>query len=143
MFKSNTYKIKSQRYQSKEQESVLENTEMLYNVQEKVSKLFDDYSSMATEVNYKIIDREELKTLTPKKMLQRLPITLTQIKAGNTSKNLLNKTRQIIYSLYWANKINKRVNNNILNSIHIQYKKDNIFMNSRNSKNIWSSSINT
>ena len=44
MFKSNIYEIKSQRYQSKEQESVLENTEMLYNVQEKVSKLFDDYS---------------------------------------------------------------------------------------------------
>ena len=38
---------------------------MLYNVQEKVNKLFDDYSSIATEVNYKIIDREELKTLTP------------------------------------------------------------------------------
>ena len=100
MFKSNIYEIKSQRYQSKEQESVLENTEMLYNVQEKVSKLFDDYSSMATEVNYKIIDREELKTLTPKKMLQRLPIILAQIKAGNTSKNLLNKIRQTIHSSY-------------------------------------------
>ena len=100
MFKSNIHEIKSQRYQSKEQERALENTEMLYNVQEKVDKLFHDYSSIATEVNYKIIDREELKTLTPKKMLQRLPITLTQIKAGNTSKNLLNKTRQIIYSLY-------------------------------------------
>ena len=55
---------------------------------------------MATEVNYKIIDREELKTLTPKKMLQRLPIILAQIKAGNTSKNLLNKTRQTIHSSY-------------------------------------------
>ena len=29
-------------------------------------------------------------------MLQRLPITLAQIKAGNTSENLLNKIRQII-----------------------------------------------
>ena len=65
MFKSNIYEIKSQRYQSKGQESALGNTEMLYNVQEKVNKLFDDYSSIATEVNYKIIDREELKTLTP------------------------------------------------------------------------------
>ena len=65
MFKSNIYEIKSQRYQSKEQESALGNTEMPYNVQEKVNKLFDDYSSIATEVNYKIIDREELKTLTP------------------------------------------------------------------------------
>ena len=29
-------------------------------------------------------------------MLQRLPITLAQVKAGNTSENLLNKIRQII-----------------------------------------------
>ena len=28
-------------------------------------------------------------------MLQRLPITLAQVKAGNTSENLLNEIRQI------------------------------------------------
>ena len=33
-------------------------------------------------------------------MLQRLPIVLAQVKAVNTSENLLNKTRQIIYSFY-------------------------------------------
>ena len=37
-------------------------------------------------------------------MLQRLPIALAQVKAGNTSEKLLNKIRQIIYSLYWAKK---------------------------------------
>ena len=31
-------------------------------------------------------------------MLQRLPITLTPVKALNTSENLLNEMRQIIYS---------------------------------------------
>ena len=30
-------------------------------------------------------------------MLQRLPIALTQIKAGNTSESLLNEIRQVIY----------------------------------------------
>ena len=40
---------------------------------------------------------EGLKTLTPKQMLQRLPIAL--VKAGNTSENLLNEIRQIIYSV--------------------------------------------
>ena len=30
-----------------------------------------------------------LKTLTPKQMLQRLSIALGQLKAGNTSKNLI------------------------------------------------------
>ena len=33
-------------------------------------------------------------------MLQRLPIALAQVKSGNTSENLLNEIRQIIYSLY-------------------------------------------
>ena len=33
-------------------------------------------------------------------MLQRLPIALTQVKADNTSGNLPNEIRQIIYSLY-------------------------------------------
>ena len=32
-----------------------------------------------------------LKILTPKQMLQRLPIALTQVKAGNNSESLLNK----------------------------------------------------
>ena len=37
-----------------------------------------------------------LRILTPKKILQRLPIALAQIKAGNNSKSLLNEIRQII-----------------------------------------------
>ena len=32
-------------------------------------------------------------------MLQRLPIALAQVKPGNTSENLLNETRQIIYCI--------------------------------------------
>ena len=31
-------------------------------------------------------------------MLQRLPIVLAQVKAGNNSERLLNKIRQIVYS---------------------------------------------
>ena len=41
-----------------------------------------------------------LKILTPKQMLQRLPIALAQIKAGNNSQGSLNEIRQIVYSLY-------------------------------------------
>ena len=37
--------------------------------------------------------------LTPKQMLQRLAITLAQAKAGKNSENLLNETRQFVYSL--------------------------------------------
>ena len=49
-------------------------------------------------------------------MLQRLPIAFAQIKAGNTSENLLNEIRQIIYSLYLAKEITKNVYNNIMSS---------------------------
>ena len=52
-------------------------------------------------------------------MFQRLPITLAQIKAGNASENLLNEIHQITYSLYQANKITKKVYNNVTNSIKL------------------------
>ena len=51
--------------------------------------------------------------LIPKQMLKRLPIAFAQVKAGNTSENLLNKIRKIIYSLYQAKK-RKKVYNNII-----------------------------
>ena len=37
-------------------------------------------------------------------MLQRLPIALMQVKAGNTSEKLLNEIRLIIYSLHQEKK---------------------------------------
>ena len=40
-----------------------------------------------------------LKALTPKQMLQRLPIALAEVKAGYNSESLLNEIRQIVYSL--------------------------------------------
>ena len=40
-----------------------------------------------------------LKILTSKKVLERLPIALAQVKTGNTSENLLNEIRHIVYSL--------------------------------------------
>ena len=36
--------------------------------------------------------------LTPKQMLQILPVAFPSVKAGNTSENLLNQIKQIIYS---------------------------------------------
>ena len=52
-------------------------------------------------------------------MLQRLPIALAKVKAGNTSENLLNKMRQIMPSLYRANEITQKVYNNLLNSTKV------------------------
>ena len=50
-----------------------------------------------------------LSILTTKQMFQRLPIALSLVKAGNSSENLLNKIRQIIYSLYRAKEMTKKV----------------------------------
>ena len=50
-------------------------------------------------------------------MLQRLPVVLAQVKAGNTSGSLLNKIKQIIHSLHRATEITKKIYNNIMNSI--------------------------
>ena len=97
-------------------------------------KLFNDYSKIVSEAKQKTNYREGLKILTPKQMLQRLPIALAQVKAGNTSGNLLNEIRQILYSLYRAKAITKRVFNNIINSIKLKKRRDTILMNSENDK---------
>ena len=39
-------------------------------------------------------------------MVQRLPIALAQVKAGNKPENLLTEIRQIIYSLYLVYSLN-------------------------------------
>ena len=52
-------------------------------------------------------------------MLQRLPIALAKVKAGNTSGNLLNEIRKMIYSLYQAKEITKKVYDNTMNSIKV------------------------
>ena len=45
-----------------------------------------------------------LKILTPKELLQRMPVVLAQVKTGNNSEILLNEIRQIVYSLYQSKK---------------------------------------
>ena len=62
---------------------------------------------------------EGSKILTPKSILQRLPKTLAQVKAGNNSESLLNEIKQIVYSLYQSKEITKKVYNNIIKSIQL------------------------
>ena len=52
-------------------------------------------------------------------MLQRLPIALAQVKAGNNSESLLNEIWQFLYSLYQSKQVTKKVYNNIMKSINI------------------------
>ena len=54
-----------------------------------------------------------IEILTPRQMLQRLPIALAQIKAGNSSGILLNQIMQFVYSFHQAEEIIKEVDKNI------------------------------
>ena len=62
---------------------------------------------------------EVLKILTPKQMLQRLPIAFAQVEAGNTSGTLLSEIRPIVYFLHWSKEITKKVYNKIIKSTQI------------------------
>ena len=60
-----------------------------------------------------------LKLLSPKQILQRLPIAVAQIKAGNNSETLLNEIREIVYFLFQSKEITKKVYSKIIKSIKI------------------------
>ena len=126
-----------------EQKETINNLKKFYNSREEVINFFWDYIEMLSDANYySKQDKTKgtgLKILTPKQMLQRLPIALAEVKAGSNSECLLNEIRQIFYSLYKSKQITKKTYNNILNSIQwnctqICIKMDTKFMNSKNSK---------
>ena len=96
----------------------------MYNFFEGREKILDAFEIKIFSIKSKgsgnlTIDHSRLKILTAKQMLQRLPIALAQVKAGNNSESLLNEIRQIVYSLYQSKQITKKVYNNIIKSINI------------------------
>ena len=78
------------------------------------SKIFSTKSKGAGILN---LDHSKLKVSTPKQMLQRLPIALAQVKAGNNSESLLNEIRQIVHFLCQSIQITKKIYNNVIKSI--------------------------
>ena len=66
---------------------MINNLEKCYISKEEVINFFKDYGKMVLDASYKSKENETkgkgLKILTPKQMLQRLPIALAQVKAGN------------------------------------------------------------
>ena len=92
-FKSGLDKIKkgNPKSKSKGQIRVIQNVENFFDLAEKIIDFFRDYSLLLFETKHKAKHGKGLKILTRKRMLQRLPIALAQVKAGNTSENLLNE----------------------------------------------------
>ena len=103
-----------------EQEKILANLNILFNGRNEAISFINGYGSMILETKKRAEEQTKgagLKVLTPKQMLQRLPIALAQVKAGNNSESLLNEIRQIVYSLYQSKQITKKVYNHIIESI--------------------------
>ena len=88
----------------------------LVNKAEQITKLrsTEPWQKMLKILNYLEIfnwptEGKVLKILTPDQMLSRLPITLTQLKAGNNSEKLKNEIRQLLCSLYRSKKLTKQL----------------------------------
>ena len=118
-FRKNT-KPRSQE-KKQEKEIVLKNLYNFFEGREKILDAFESKIFLTKSKGAGILnpDHSKLKVLTPKQMLQRLPIALAQVKAGNNSESLLNEIRQIVYSLYQSKQITKKVYNNIIKSIQL------------------------
>ena len=74
---------------------MINNITRFYLSREEVINFFREYTEMLSDANYDAKQNETkgkgLKILTPKQMLQRLPIALAQVKASNNSECLLNE----------------------------------------------------
>ena len=102
-------------YKSKNQTDKIKNIKNLYESRQKGIDLFNNSSKIRSKALYETKNETKNKTknetndetsgtgikiLTSKQILQRLAITLAQVKVGNNSESLLNEIRQIVYSLY-------------------------------------------
>ena len=82
---------------TQEQEKTLKNLNILFNGRNDAIYFTEGYGSVILEAKRKAAEelkeqgRTGLKILTPKQMLQRLPIALARVKTGNNSQNLLNE----------------------------------------------------
>ena len=82
--------------------------------------MYNDNSEIMSEAKYRAKPGTGRELLTPKEIIQRLPIALSQAKAHKNSEYLLNEIRQIVYSLYQSKEITKKVYSNIMKSIQIK-----------------------
>ena len=58
-----------------------------------------------------------LKIMTPNQLITRLPILLSQVKAGNNSEKLKNEIRQITYSLHRSKNLSKTIYKHLIDNI--------------------------
>ena len=86
MFKSGLRNLKEKIENLTEEEKEIEKPNEIVDIVEKILKLHQR--------------GQYLKILTSNQILNRLPISLAQLNAGNNSKKLKNEIGQLLYSLY-------------------------------------------
>ena len=85
-------------------------TEKPYNIVTAVKKILD-FNKIKQQ------EGQGIKILTPNQMLNRLPITLAQLQAGNNSNKLKNEIRQLLYSLYRSKNITEQIYKSLIGII--------------------------
>ena len=98
MIKSGLSDLKKEIENMSEEEKEIEKPNVIIDIVEKILE-FDKQKQ----------EGQGLKILTPNQILSRLPISLAQLKAGNSSEKLKNKIRQLLYSLYRSKKLTKNI----------------------------------
>ena len=93
-------KIKPQNPEEQHKKYILKDLYALFDCKKRVLDAFDSgmlpIKIEGTGFSDKVLDKSNLK-ISPKQMLQRLPIALAQVNACNMSEKLLNEIRQIIF----------------------------------------------
>ena len=92
-----------------EEEKEIEDPELMVEIVEKI-----------LEFNEQNQQGKGLKILTPDQILSRLPISLSQLEAGNNSNKLVNEIRQLLYSLYRSKNMTKQIYKNLIKHIWIK-----------------------
>ena len=114
-FRKNT-KPRSQE-KKQEKEIVLENLYNFFEGREKILDAFESKIFLTKSKGAGILnpDHSKLKVLTPKQMLQRLPIALAQVKASHNSESLLNEISKLFILCISLKKLPKNCTITLLN----------------------------
>ena len=101
---------------TRSQNKMLEILSLLKEIANKISYKKSDTKNMLKLEGNRSAGRG-LKILTPDQMFSRLPISLIQLKAGNSSQKLKNEIRQLLYSFYRSKKLAKQLYKSLVDII--------------------------
>ena len=85
-----------------------------------IEKPYNTVKAVKKIIDFNKIEQQEgqgIKIITPNQMLNRLPIALNQLQAGNNSNKLKNEIRQLLYSLYRSKNMTEKIYKSLIGII--------------------------